>query len=164
MDHVVRVHKGQHRQNQALALHIKGHSVPSIRKALGYATDNGCRKAIRKAAARQEQAPIEEARNVERLHLQFLRKAVVQEMLDPSEFGETKVKAAKVALEISQRMSGLLGLDVTSTDADENAVDMWLFEVGGNVETPQELLTEEDDIDEDPDDLELDEEEEEFDG
>lgn len=165
MDRQVRVHRGRMRQNQALALHIKGHNVPSIRKALGYASEAGVRNAIRKAAARQAAAPVEEARNTERLHLQFLRKQAVDVIIAPDpEVDDTKTRAIKVALEISQRMSGLMGLDSTSVENDENAVDLWFMEVAGVDPADRVEFTEDDDLDEEPEDLELDEEEEDFDG
>ena len=163
MDHKVSIMQQQRRGNQALALHIKGHSIPSIRKALNYASDAGCRSAIRRASARQEAAPIDEARNVERLHLQYLRKAAVDVMVDPEPgVGDTKLRAVEAALKVSQRMAGLLGLDATPTDVDDNAVDMWLFEVGGVDPTQRMEFEDEDDLDEEPDELELDAEEENF--
>lgn len=162
MDRKVLQSKAQARQNQALALHIKGHPIPSIRKALNYASDNGVKSAIRRAAARQSAAPVDQARNEERLHLQFLRKQTVDVIIDPEPgVGDTKLRGVEAALKISQRMAGLMGLDSTTTDNDENAVDMWLFEIGGGVEVPVEF-TDEDDLDEEPDDLALDAEEEDF--
>lgn len=149
----------QARQNKALALSIRGYSPPEIRKMLGYASDHGVRMAIRKAAKRQAAAPVEEARNVERIRLQFLNKLVIAEAISPTEFSDAKVKAVKVAVDISQRMSGLMGLDMQSTDDDSNDVDMWLQHISGaEMYDGVELDEEEEDLE--PDDLELDEEEE----
>ncbi|SRR6266702_2754666 len=152
----------QIRQNKALALSIRGYSPPEIRKMLGYASDKGVRYAIRKAAARQSAAPVEEARNVERIRLQFLNKLVIAEAVDPTEFSDAKVKAVKVAVDISQRMSGLLGLDMTQTDNDDNDVDTWLLHITGTeMYDGVELDEEEENLD--VNSLELDQDEEELD-
>ncbi|MBF6214631.1 hypothetical protein IU433_14850 [Nocardia puris] len=137
---------------------IEGASYADIKAACGYRTQKYCRAEVREglrqywiADEEQKRQAISQAAG----RLERAQRLAMKLMLDDCTEPRDVAKLMDSLTKLQERQSKLQALDIKPMpDDDGNAVDMWLVQIGGNVEVPAELASDEDDEPEDDDGLE----------
>lgn len=148
-------------RRKAVRMKSEGASYAEIKAACGYRTIKYCREEVR-AGLKQfwidDQEQKKEVINQAVNRLEAAQDLAMRLMFDESTETRDVSKLMDSLSKLQQRQAKLQDLDIRPMpDDDGNAVDMWLVQIGGNVEVPAELASDEDDEPEDDDDLEDDE-------